>query len=144
MDEARLETELHEVGRRLAADMPAQTRNPLKAIDDKAMDFASSDQELKAALFRFVDVTPACTSLDDLARHLSAYLDVVDERPPPLAAAMRMSQSKAGRTALGAAAARIVSSVLYLTPRRSQVALSCASTSVTSASRWVSVGARKS
>ena len=66
---------------------------------------AAQDQELRAALFRFVDVTPACTSLDDLARHLSAYLDEVDERPPPLAAAMRMSQSKAGRTALGAAAA---------------------------------------
>jgi RHH-type proline utilization regulon transcriptional repressor/proline dehydrogenase/delta 1-pyrroline-5-carboxylate dehydrogenase len=77
----------------------------LRALDVKAMEMAAEDQELRAALFRFVDVTPACTSLDDLARHLSAYLDEVDERPPPLAAAMRMSRSKAGRTALGAAAA---------------------------------------
>jgi len=69
------------------------------------MEMAAEDQELRAALFRFVDVTPACTSLEDLARHLTAYLDEVDERPPPLAAAMRMSQSKAGRAALGAAAA---------------------------------------
>ncbi|MEA2333080.1 MAG: proline dehydrogenase [Thermoleophilaceae bacterium] len=66
---------------------------------------AAADQELRAALFRFVDVTPACTSLDDLARHLTAYLDEVDGRPPPIAAAMRMSQTKPGRTALGAAAA---------------------------------------
>ena len=43
-----LERELFEVGKRLAAALPS-TRNPLKAIDDKAMDLASSDAELKAA-----------------------------------------------------------------------------------------------
>ena len=56
-DEAAVERELFEVGRRLAAALPS-TRNPLKALDDKAMDLASSDAELKAALFRFVDVVP--------------------------------------------------------------------------------------
>jgi len=100
-----LESELQRVGRSIHAAFPTRSRHPLRALDVKAMEMASEDQELRAALFRFVDVTPACTSLDDLARHLSAYLDEVDERPPPLAAAMRMSQSKAGRTALGAAAA---------------------------------------
>ena len=63
------------------------------------------DAELRAALFRFVDVTPACRSLDDLARHLAGYLEEVDDRPPPIQAAMRMSGTKAGRAALGAAAA---------------------------------------
>ena len=100
-----MESELHRVGRSIHAAFPTRSRHPLRALDVKAMEMAAQDQELRAALFRFVDVTPACTSLDDLARHLSAYLDEVDERPPPLAAAMRMSQSKAGRTALGAAAA---------------------------------------
>ena len=100
-----VESELQRVGRSIHAAFPTRSRHPLRALDVKAMEMASEDQELRAALFRFVDVTPACTSLDDLARHLSAYLDEVDERPPPLAAAMRMSQSKAGRTALGAAAA---------------------------------------
>jgi proline dehydrogenase len=100
-----LESELQRVGRSIHAAFPTRSRHPLRALDVKAMEMAAEDQELRAALFRFVDVTPACTSLDDLARHLSAYLDEVDERPPPLAAAMRMSQSKAGRTALGAAAA---------------------------------------
>jgi RHH-type proline utilization regulon transcriptional repressor/proline dehydrogenase/delta 1-pyrroline-5-carboxylate dehydrogenase len=52
-----------------------------------------------------VDVTPACRSLDDLARHLTGYLDEVDERPPPIEAAVRMSGTRAGRAALGAAAA---------------------------------------
>jgi proline dehydrogenase len=100
-----VESELQRVGRSIHAAFPTRSRHPLRALDVKAMEMAAQDQELRAALFRFVDVTPACTSLDDLARHLSAYLDEVDERPPPLAAAMRMSQSKAGRTSLGAAAA---------------------------------------
>jgi RHH-type proline utilization regulon transcriptional repressor/proline dehydrogenase/delta 1-pyrroline-5-carboxylate dehydrogenase len=69
------------------------------------MELASQDLELRAALFRFVDVTPACRNLDDLARHLAAYLDEVEEHPPPIAAAMRMSGTKPGRAALGAAAA---------------------------------------
>src|SRR5215211_6997431 len=82
-DEGAVERELFEVGRRLAAALPTN-RNPLKALDDKAMDLASSDAELKAALFRFVDVVPACRNLDDLARHLTAFLEDVGERPPPV------------------------------------------------------------
>ena len=93
------------MGRSIHAAFPTRTRNPLRALDEKAMALASQDAELRAALFRFVDVTPACRSLDDLARHLTEYLDEVDERPPPIEAAMRMSGTRAGRAALGAAAA---------------------------------------
>jgi len=100
-----LEEQLMEVGRRLAAALPAGMRNPLKAADDKAMELASQDAELKAALFRFVDVVPACRSLDDLARHLTGFLGEVETPPPPVAVAMKMGSSRAGRTALGAAAA---------------------------------------
>jgi proline dehydrogenase len=100
-----MEEELQEVGRSIHAAFPGRTRHPLRALDQKAMELASQDQELRAALFRFVDVTPACRNLDDLARHLTDYLGEVDTRPPPLEAAMRMSGTRAGRTALGAAAA---------------------------------------
>src|SRR5689334_12960666 len=99
-----VEPRVQQVGRDLAARMP-RSRNPVRALDDKAMELSSQDAELRAALFRFVDVTPACRSLDDLARHLTAYLEEVDEKPPPLRAAMRMGETRAGRTALGAAAA---------------------------------------
>src|SRR5436190_992294 len=102
---APLESDVREVGRELAARFPARVRHPMRALDSKAMELSSQDAELRAALFRFVDVTPACRSLDDLARHLAGYLEEVDEKPPPLRAAMRMSESRAGRTALGAAAA---------------------------------------
>jgi proline dehydrogenase len=100
-----MEAEVQQVGRSIYSALPGRSRRPLRVLDQKAMEFAAQDAELKAALFRFVDVTPACRSLDDLARHLSGYLDEVDERPPPIEAAMRMSSTKAGRTALGAAAA---------------------------------------
>jgi RHH-type proline utilization regulon transcriptional repressor/proline dehydrogenase/delta 1-pyrroline-5-carboxylate dehydrogenase len=103
--DAALDAEILAIGRDLAKAFPPRSRNPLKAIDDKAMDFASQDAELKAALFRFVDVVPACRSLDDLARHLTGFLEEVDDRPPSIEVAMRMGNSRAGRAAIGAAAA---------------------------------------
>jgi RHH-type proline utilization regulon transcriptional repressor/proline dehydrogenase/delta 1-pyrroline-5-carboxylate dehydrogenase len=100
-----LERAIREIGTELASAFPSSARHPLRAIDQRAMDLASGDRQLRAALFRFVDVTPACRSLDDLARHLREYLREVPATPPPLAAAMRMADVKAGRAALGAAAA---------------------------------------
>jgi proline dehydrogenase len=106
--ESPVEQELRAVGRSLAAAFPSPARHPIKALDARAMERSTQDAELRAALFRLVDVTPATRSLDDLARHLSAYLEDVEERPQPLRAAMRMAESAAGRRALGAAAAASV------------------------------------
>jgi proline dehydrogenase len=100
-----LERDVFDIGRDLAARFPPRARHPVRALDAKAMELSAQDAELRAALFRFVDVTPACHSLDELARHLAGYLEDVDQKPPPLRAAMRMAESRAGRTALGAAAA---------------------------------------
>jgi proline dehydrogenase len=91
-----LEAQIHQIGGELAGAFPSAGRHPLRALDEKAMELASRDAELRAALFRFVDVVPACRSLEDLSRHLSAYLHEVGERPPPLEAAMRMADTKAG------------------------------------------------
>ena len=105
MDATAVETEIQRVGQALADAFPSKRGHPLKAIDDRAMDAAARDAELRAALFRFVDVVPACRSLDDLAAHLAGFLENVHTQPPPLRAAMRMSDTKAGRKALGAAGA---------------------------------------
>jgi RHH-type proline utilization regulon transcriptional repressor/proline dehydrogenase/delta 1-pyrroline-5-carboxylate dehydrogenase len=105
VSDAALDAEILDIGRGIAAAFPKASRRPLKALDDKAMDLASQDAELKAALFRFVDVVPACRNVDDLARHLTAFLEEVDTRPPPIQVAMRMGTNAAGRKALGAAAA---------------------------------------
>ena len=81
--QAGVESELRQVGAQLAAAFPGASRQPLKALDARAMEMASGDRELRAALFRFVDVVPACRSLDDLARHLVGFLEEVPETPPP-------------------------------------------------------------
>ncbi len=104
-DTGDLEPFVYEIGRELAAAFPPGSRHPVRALDARAMDLAARDQELRAALFRFVDVVPACRSLDDVARHLRDFLDEVPDAPPPLAAAMRISDVRAARTAVGAAAA---------------------------------------
>jgi proline dehydrogenase len=101
---ATLQEEVERVGREIAAAFPGGARHPLRALDERAMEAASRDESLRAALFRFVDVAPACRSVDDLARHLTSFLEDVDERPPPLEAAMRIAHTRPGRAALGAAA----------------------------------------
>ena len=99
------EQEVRRIGAELAAAFPSAGRSPMRALDSRAMELAARDRELKAALFRFVDVVPACRSLDDLARHLTGFLEEVPETPPSLAAAMRIAHTRPGRAALGAAAA---------------------------------------
>ena len=108
VDLSRLEEQVQRVGRSLAEAFPSSARHPLRTLDAKAMELTAADAELRAALFRLVDVTPACRSLDDLARHLTSYLGEVEERPMPLEAAMRMSSTRAARRALGVAAAAAV------------------------------------
>jgi RHH-type proline utilization regulon transcriptional repressor/proline dehydrogenase/delta 1-pyrroline-5-carboxylate dehydrogenase len=103
-EDGSLESAIHEIGTGLADAYPSSARHPIKALDEKAMELASRDAELRAALFRFVDVVPACRSLDDLSRHLSSFLGEVHERPQSLDVAMRMADSKAGARALGLAA----------------------------------------
>src|SRR3712207_1718461 len=105
MSDPTLDAEILAIGRDLAAAFPKASRRPLKALDDKAMDLASQDADLKAARFRSVDVVPACRNLDDLARHLTGFLVEVEDQPPPIRAAMKMGNTRAGRTALGAASA---------------------------------------
>jgi RHH-type proline utilization regulon transcriptional repressor/proline dehydrogenase/delta 1-pyrroline-5-carboxylate dehydrogenase len=72
------------------------------------MALVADDPALRAALLRFVDVAPACRSAGDLAAHLAAYLEELDERPGALRAASRMAGSAPGRGALGAVAVRAV------------------------------------
>jgi proline dehydrogenase len=104
-DRDALEREIRRIGGDLAAAFPSSARHPLRTLDSRAMEAASSDRELRAALFRFVDVVPACRSLDDVARHLRDFLEEVPEAPPPISAAMRIADRRAARAALGAAAA---------------------------------------
>jgi RHH-type proline utilization regulon transcriptional repressor/proline dehydrogenase/delta 1-pyrroline-5-carboxylate dehydrogenase len=102
---SELEPEIRRIGEQLAGAFPSTVRHPVRALDARAMDLAARDRELRAALFRFVDVVPACRSLDEVARHLRDFLDEVPDVPPSLSAAMRIADVRAARPALGAAAA---------------------------------------
>jgi RHH-type proline utilization regulon transcriptional repressor/proline dehydrogenase/delta 1-pyrroline-5-carboxylate dehydrogenase len=108
-----LEPEIGRIGRALAETFPSPARHPLRALDSRAMELTSSDEELRAALFRLVDVTPACRSLDDLARHLVGFLEQMPERPAPLQRAMAVAGSRAGRVALGGAVTAAVRHIAH-------------------------------
>jgi proline dehydrogenase len=102
---AELEAEVQRIGRELAQRFPSQARHPLRSLDHKAMELTARDEQLAAALFRLVDVTPACRSVDELSGHLISYLDQIPERPPSIEAAMKLAANPVGRRALGAATA---------------------------------------
>jgi proline dehydrogenase len=104
-DTASIEAEVQRIGRELADNFPSTGLHPVRALDRKAMQLTSQDARLGAALFRLVDVTPACRSVDDLSTHLVAYLDQVPERPPSIEAAMKLAGTAAGSKALGRATA---------------------------------------
>jgi len=101
----RLEAEVQRTGQALAESFPSPARHPMRAFDQRAMQLASEDEQLRAALFRFVDVTPACRSLDDLASHLSEYLAHMPDRAPSIERALKVADTAPGRKALGAASA---------------------------------------
>ena len=103
-----LETEIQRIGRALADDFPSPARHPFRALDQKAMQLASEDEQIRAALFRLVDVSPACRSLDELASHLIGYLEQIPDRPPSLDAAMKVTDTGPARRALGVATSAAV------------------------------------
>jgi proline dehydrogenase len=87
--------------------------HPLRAIDERAAELATADAQLRAALFRFVDVVPACRSVDDLAAHLVGLLAELPAPPLPIEAALKLGSTRAGRAALGSAAAAGVRHVAH-------------------------------
>jgi RHH-type proline utilization regulon transcriptional repressor/proline dehydrogenase/delta 1-pyrroline-5-carboxylate dehydrogenase len=69
------EREVHAWGRRLAQQLPRAGRNPAALAERRMMQAMIGDPQLRAALFRFVDVRPACRDRSGLVRHLHEYLE---------------------------------------------------------------------
>jgi proline dehydrogenase len=69
------ETDVHAWGRRLAEGLPRAGRNPPALAERRMMQAMIGDPRLRAALFRFVDVRPACRDRGELVRHLHEYLE---------------------------------------------------------------------
>jgi RHH-type proline utilization regulon transcriptional repressor/proline dehydrogenase/delta 1-pyrroline-5-carboxylate dehydrogenase len=62
----------------------AGSASPLQWLDDVVMNVILADEQVKAQLFRFVDVLPALKSSREISRHLHEYLDGSGEHLPPL------------------------------------------------------------
>src|SRR5487761_1762148 len=69
------ENDVRDWGRRLAARLPDGGRNPAALVERRVMQTVIGDPRLRAALFRFVDVRPACRDRGELVRHLHEYLE---------------------------------------------------------------------
>jgi RHH-type proline utilization regulon transcriptional repressor/proline dehydrogenase/delta 1-pyrroline-5-carboxylate dehydrogenase len=72
------------------------------------MALVASDPQLRAALFRLVDVAPACRTPRELADHLAAYLDDVEAPAFPVAAGGHAAESPILSRVSGRASALMV------------------------------------
>jgi proline dehydrogenase len=94
------------LGRQIDGALPAPSRSPGHFLDDSLMRVCASDEHLRAALFRFIDVRPACRTRRDLGEHLTALLREADPKSGPGRAAAALSRAPVTRplTALAAGA----------------------------------------
>src|SRR3954471_12795867 len=76
-----IEPRVTTIGRALVAAMPTARKTPRAAVERRVMAAMVDDPELRAAVFRFVDVRPACTDPRELARHLGELLAEADGSP---------------------------------------------------------------
>jgi RHH-type proline utilization regulon transcriptional repressor/proline dehydrogenase/delta 1-pyrroline-5-carboxylate dehydrogenase len=105
---AATQPEIEAVGRALHRAMPSDWRSPSRLLDGTAMRLATRDPALQAALFRFVDVAPACEGPRDLAIHLAALLAEIPDPPAAVRLARALAERPAARAWLGRAAAASV------------------------------------
>jgi RHH-type proline utilization regulon transcriptional repressor/proline dehydrogenase/delta 1-pyrroline-5-carboxylate dehydrogenase len=102
-----LEPAVLTLGRRLARHRPSLA-SAKRAANDRTMALVAADPELRAALFRLVDVAPACAGNAELREHLAAYLDGIEDPGPFTTAGFKAVESGAlGRVSGGVAAAMV-------------------------------------
>lgn len=96
-----------EFGRRLTHSMARPGLSPSRAAERRAMAVLMAAPELRTALFRFVDVQPACRGDDDLARHL---VDLLEESGPSTASRLagRLGRQRGSRVVLARTASAAV------------------------------------
>src|SRR3954453_12519815 len=101
------ELRVRELGRKIAAGQAAAGGGRSRALEDRGMELLARDPALRAALFRLVDVAPACADRRDLATHLASLLR--EGRPiAPVSLTRRASLRRATSPAVGTVAALAV------------------------------------
>jgi RHH-type proline utilization regulon transcriptional repressor/proline dehydrogenase/delta 1-pyrroline-5-carboxylate dehydrogenase len=96
-----LEPQVRVLGRRIAAEQARAPRGAGRKLEDRGMELLARDPQLRAALFRLVDVAPACATPRELSEHLAALLGEVDRQLAPVAATRRISSKPLPSIAVG-------------------------------------------
>jgi proline dehydrogenase len=99
-----LQAEVAAIGRRLSRRRPS-ARAASRGAHERAMGLLAGDPQLRAALFRLVDVAPACGGPAELAEHLHAFLDDVERPSRATGAAARAVSAARWHGTIGRAAA---------------------------------------
>ncbi|HEX3512326.1 MAG TPA: proline dehydrogenase family protein [Solirubrobacteraceae bacterium] len=76
-ERAASDAEVLAVGRQIAANLP-RSSSAADRLDGRLLKTVAEDGELRAALFRFTDVRPACAGVRDLGAHLMTLLEEAD------------------------------------------------------------------
>src|SRR3954471_11236749 len=100
-----IEPRVTTIGRALVAAMPTARKTPRAAVERRVMAAMVDDPELRAAVFRFVDVRPACDTPEDLARHLGELLAEAADASPLAARGAALAGGALTRRPVAAAAA---------------------------------------
>src|SRR5690348_17895409 len=100
-----IEARVRALGRQIAAGQAKAGRSRTRVLEDRGMELLSRDPALRAALFRLVDVAPACRGPRELAAHLASLLGEVER--PLMPFAQRVSRRPAAGALAGVAVQRM-------------------------------------
>ena len=76
-----VEPRLRDIAAELVQSFPAAARTPLRTLQNRAIARSASHPDIRAALFRFVDVAPACVTPEERGAHLAALLTETPSAP---------------------------------------------------------------
>src|SRR3954468_8739508 len=99
-----VEPRVRELGRQIAAGQATTGGSRSRALEDRGMELLARDPALRAALFRLVDVAPACADRRDLAAHLASLLGEVEPPIAPVRLTRRVSLRPGSGAAVGGVA----------------------------------------
>src|SRR6478752_3065030 len=112
------EARVRALGRQIAAGQATAGRSRSRALEDRGMELLSRDPALRAALFRLVDVAPACAGRRDLATHLASLLGEAHGSDAPAGSLLRRASTAARGAATGRASGPAVGAVAGLAVHR--------------------------
>lgn len=100
-----LEASIREIGKSLSDAYPPAIRHPARTVDQRLMQMVADRPDVQAALFRFVDATPACRTPEELTEHLTALLEEVEDPPAVFKAPEALGRGRVGEKLVGSVAA---------------------------------------